>query len=278
MGKTENSLSLVDSYIDNLSALGKSTNTTKSYKKDLYDFMHHLAKIGKPLSQIDTNTVQTYVIALSKSLEPRSVRRKYAAINALLKWRGISIYGVQLPKIPRRAPKSLSMIDVNRILSETSKDKSIVGIRDLAILEVLYCAPRNGEVINIPIEAINLEEGTLTTISKGNKEMVYALSAGAVRALEKYIKASGSKVLFKMTPQNLIRIVKNRAFSAIGRIDITPHTFRHSIAKHMLDATGDIRAVQDMLGHANISTTTIYTEYQSSEKVSRIKKYHPRCK
>jgi len=185
---------------------------------------------------------------------------------------------VSLPRKPRRLPKSLTLSEINKIIKHIESDTSLVGLRDLAIIETLYCGPRNGEITRLDINNIDFENGNIRVIGKGDKEIVYALSDGAIHALKQYIEAVEAKTtIFNVTGKGLIDIVRKRAHEALGRYDITPHTFRHSFAMHALEATGDIRMVQQLLNHENISTTTIYTESDASSRRKWLKGFHSRC-
>ena len=195
------------------------------------------------------------------------------------------------PKIGRYLPDVLSEEEVVSLID--SMDVSTwQGVRDKAILEVLYgCGLRVSEAVGLKISCIFLKEGFVRVIGKGDKERLVPIGDMAVEAVERYLEvrpepadAESSDILFlnrfgrPLSRVSMFTMIKRQAIAAGIRKDISPHTFRHSFATHLLEHGADLRVVQEMLGHESISTTEIYTHIDSSTWQKEILKHHPRRK
>jgi len=193
-------------------------------------------------------------------------------------------------KLPQRLPKILSHQEVDILLAQPDPNKTL-GMRDKAMLELLYATGvRVSELIGLKMMNINLEQGFVRTIGKGSKERMIPMGEKAKRALQAYL-LNGRLVLIKkgntsyvflnsigrpMTRQGFWKIIKKYGIMAGISKDITPHRLRHSFASHLLEGGADLRSVQIMLGHSDISTTQIYT-HVTGERLKRIHEtYHPR--
>jgi integrase/recombinase XerD len=194
---------------------------------------------------------------------------------------------IETPRISMRLPGVLSQADVEHLLSQPDVFRPI-GQRDLAMLEILYATGlRVSELVNLKTQDLNLEAGYVRTLGKGSKERVIPMGQKAIAAVKEYLsgarltltKAINSPYLFltlrgrPMTRQGFWKIIKKYGRQALIKKKLTPHSIRHSFASHLLDAGADLRSVQVMLGHADISTTQIYTHVTRE----RLKDVHQKC-
>ena len=197
---------------------------------------------------------------------------------------------IDSPKLWKKIPQTLSLNEVDALLSQPDlRDRQ--GIRDRAILETLYATGmRVSEAVNLKKDAVNLDVGFLRCIGKGNKERVIPLGKKAITSLKRYLEVSRPSLakkkecehLFlnrsgnKISRQSLWKIIKKYALLARIKKPIKPHILRHSFATHLLERGADLRSVQEMLGHSNISTTQIYTHVNKDRLKSIHKMFHPR--
>ncbi len=279
---------------------GLSANTLESYQRDLVMYVSYLREAG--VKEIQDSS-RTHIIGYLMSLQQKgrataTLSRNMASIRAFYqflvrdKWMNNdpSIH-LETPKIEKRLPKVLSVDEVERLL-EGPDMTNPAGIRDKAMLELLYATGiRVSELVNLQISDVNLEMGFLKCMGKGSKERIIPLGRIAIEVVQKYIqagrprlmKASSEHALFlnhlgkKITRQGFWKIIKKYAQKAGVRIEITPHTLRHSFATHLLENGADLRSVQEMLGHADISTTQIYTHITRSRIKDVYAKTHPRA-
>ena len=274
---------------------GLATNTLASYERDIIDFTKSAGV--KQSSKISPAVVSRYVDSLSKAgRKPTTIARKISSLKQFFKYlqesgviRDNPASSFAAPKIARYHPHYLSPTEVESILIaiDTSKPN---GTRDRAILELLYGSGlRISELINLKMGDIEFEAGFIRVVGKGNKERLVPLGEYARQAVEKYLEirdqnknSARSKTLFinrigdKFSRVSFWKIVKKAVLGAGITKHVTPHTFRHSFATHMLEGGADLRIVQEMLGHADISTTQIYTTIDRDYIIAEHKKYHPR--
>ena len=278
---------------------GLSLNTRDSYKRDLEGFAAWLENRGEPLASASPADVSAYL----KHLKDRGhCARSYTRV--LISLRGFYRFllkkgritaspcsSIDIPRIQRKLPEFLSFEEVESLISAPD-ESSPLGLRDRAMLETLYATGlRVSELTSLKLNDINLQGGWLTAFGKGSKERIVPLGEAAMSWLKKFmdegraaiLKKKTSKTLFVtargsgMTRQNFWVIMKLYALKAgIDRKKIKPHIVRHSFATHLLEGGADLRIVQAMLGHADISTTQIYT-HVTNERLRKIhKKNHPR--
>jgi integrase/recombinase XerD len=197
---------------------------------------------------------------------------------------------VDSPKLWKKIPETLSLNEVDALLNQPSiRNKQ--GVRDKAILETLYATGmRVSEAVNLRLDNVNLDIGFLRCVGKGNKERVIPLGKKAIMSLKRYLesgrphflKKKNSDYLFlnrsgkKLTRQSFWKLIKKYARCARIKKPIKPHILRHSFATHLLERGADLRSVQEMLGHANISTTQLYTHINKERLKSIHKMFHPR--
>jgi len=274
---------------------GLARNTLESYGRDLRRYS--LFTRTKGPEEITASDVASFMARLStEGVSPRSVARCMAAVRGLHKYLMIDglaaadpTVNAEIPGGWKRLPKALSAADVEALLGQPDTSTPI-GLRDRAMLELLYATGlRASELVGLRIPNINLERGFLLVMGKGSKERAVPMGEAAIAAIREYLparrnllKGRDSDELFissrrrGITRQMFWERIKHYAAKAGLAGDVSPHTLRHSFATHLLDNGADLRAVQAMLGHADISTTQIYT-HVSRERLKRIhEKYHPR--
>lgn len=275
---------------------GLAGNTLQAYQRDLTRYVHHVK--GKQPDDISQRDVTDYLSRLaSEGMAPPSVARNLAAVRGLHKYLitdGLAesdpTVNIETPRGWKRLPKTLNAVEVEALLKGPDTTTAL-GLRDKAMLELIYATGlRVSELVGLRLADINLERGFLVVIGKGSKERVVPMGEAAMAALQHYmdggrralLKGTSSDSLFissrrrQITRQMFWERIKLYARQAGIRDDISPHTLRHSFATHLLDNGADLRAVQAMLGHSDISTTQIYT-HVSRERLRKIhEKYHPR--
>lgn len=291
---------LVELFLNYLSVeRGLSQNTILAYQSDLTKFISYLNiqdinSINKTIRENITSYMWTQK---EKGLSANSLSRGLAAIKVfyrfLLREKIISSDPTDLiesPKLWKRLPDALSLEEIESLLNAPNiKDKQ--GLRDKALLEVMYATGmRVSEVANLKIQDLNSDIGFVRCIGKGQKERIIPLGRRAIHFTESYIrqvrpkllKNKNSQALFlsrlgeRLSRQSIWKIIKIYAKKARIKKDIHPHILRHSFATHLLERGADLRAVQEMLGHSDISTTQIYTHIHKDRLKEIHKKYHPR--
>lgn len=280
---------------------GLAQNTIQSYKRDLKKYVNFLSERGiHSFESISKKDVLQYLQYLDdESLAASSVSRMISALrkfHTYLHLEGIASLNpmeeIKLPKKKQSLPKSLSMQEVDRLLL-TPDVKSILGLRDRAILEVLYATGlRVSELTGLKLSDLHLEMGFIQTIGKGNKERIVPLGEEAAFWIEEYLADSrpalskgrkDSPFLFLnfhgkgFTRQGIWKNMKKMVREAGIHKDVSPHVLRHSFATHILENGADLRIVQELLGHADISTTQIYTHITKERLVQSYQKHHPRA-
>lgn len=291
---------LIDVFLNYLSVeRGLSRNTLISYKEDLEFYIDFIENRHiETLSKTSKNEIINFMLSQKdKGLAANSISRRLAAIKMfyrflvrerILKTDPTSL--IDSPKLWKKIPETLSLNEVEDLLSQpNNRDKQ--GIRDRAILETLYATGmRVSEAANLKVGNVNLDIGFLRCIGKGNKERVIPLGKKAVDSLKRYLENSRPALLKKkesdflflnrfgknISRQSLWKIIKKYAKAARIKKPIRPHILRHSFATHLLERGADLRSVQEMLGHANISTTQIYTHINKDRLKSIHRKFHPR--
>jgi integrase/recombinase XerD len=272
---------------------GLSPNTLDGYRRDLAMYLEHLGEAR--FTDARPSDVSNFLRFLySRGLKPRSAARALAAVRGLYRFLLLEkamnqnpTAVVETPRAFARLPHFLSTDDVDRLLA-TPDLSDAVGIRDRAMMEVLYATGlRVSELVGLRLDGVNLEGGFVRCLGKGSKERVVPLGASACAAVRTYLQSARgsrpSESLFltsRGTPLDRIefwRILKGYAAKAGIRKSISPHVLRHSFATHLLERGADLRAVQMMLGHAEISTTQIYTHVIRERLKQIYKTFHPRA-
>lgn len=278
---------------------GVSRNTILSYRRDVKKFAEYLASSGKDLASLDREDILEFMMGLKdKGLSATTIARNLAALKTFWKFlvaeqviRENVAAVVETPKTWKNIPDVLSKEEVEKLLDAPPRNE-LSGIRDKAILELMYATGlRVSEVKDLKKANVNLEAGFVKCSGKGGKERIVPLGKYAERAVREYVDRvraklagkSGSEHLFlsrlgrHLSRQSVWKMIRKYAAVSGVKKHITPHTLRHSFATHLLDGGAELRGVQEMLGHADISTTQVYT-HVSKDKLRKVhEKYHPRA-
>jgi integrase/recombinase XerD len=295
--------SLIQEFIDYLGhEKGLANNTLESYSRDLkqyYGFLTGDSPAPPSLANASQSTIVAYLMYLRKQGKATAtIARRLAALKAFYQFLVKENYvdqdptdDLSSPKLERKLPKVLTVEEVERLLAQPDT-QTPVGKRDKAMLELLYATGiRVSELVNLNVTDVDLREGFIRCMGKGSKERVVPMGDIAVSALRAYLDGARQKVIAdpkekavfvnhhgkRLTRQGFWKIVKKYAAQAQIRKEITPHTLRHSFATHLLENGADIRAVQEMLGHADISTTQIYTHVTKDRLKDVYARSHPRA-
>jgi integrase/recombinase XerD len=271
-----------------------SQNTVASYCSDVEKFMEFY---GGRIEDVSVPDVEEYIQA-REGLSERSQARVLSSLRSFFDWlilekvlKDNPCDRVDGPKIGRYLPNVLSEDEVTAIIDSVDVSRW-QGLRDRAVLEVMYgCGLRVSEAVALKISCLYLKEGFIRVIGKGDKERLVPIGDMAVQAIEEYLAArclpaddQSSDVLFlnrfgrSLSRVSMFTMIKTQALAAGISKEISPHTFRHSFATHLLEHGADLRIVQEMLGHESISTTEIYTHIDSSTWQKEILEHHPRRK
>ena len=291
---------LVEEYLHFLAVeRGASLNTLEAYSRDIGRFLEYAGASGVPSPlAVNPEHVTAYLGALrGQGLSPASVNRKLAAIRGFYRYllrearvEENPLARVETARTWMRLPGALSRDEMESLLAQPA-EASPSGIRDRAILELLYATGiRVSELATLTLNRLNRQMGFLVAVGKGRKERIVPVGQSALGWLGRYIeqarpvflKKKTSNTLFLnrsgegFTRQGLWKLIKKYAKMAGLERKVHPHTFRHSFATHLLEGGADLRSVQIMLGHADISTTQIYT-HVSRERLKEVhKRFHPR--
>lgn len=275
-----------------------SENTLQSYKRDLKQFKRYLEACELHYNRVKEEDIKDYIKELQEQgKKPSSISRCIASIRSfyqfILKNRKIKIdptANVQSPKIEKRVPSVLTAKEVELLLDQP-KDIDLKGIRDKAMLEFAYATGmRVTEIISLNIEDVNLEEGYVVC-KHDNKQRTIPLGNMSLKALKEYVeeardilvKTEEEQALFvningsRLTRQGFWKIIKYYKEQAHITKDITPHVLRHSFATHLLQNGADLKAIQTMLGHSDISSTQVYMQFQDEGLKNVYRKAHPRA-
>jgi integrase/recombinase XerD len=273
---------LADQFINHLRVeRGLADNTIQSYSRDLLRFFQFLEGRKRSPLHATQDDIMDYMSTLQKALSARSCARGLSALKMFFRFLvaegRIESSPARLlgaPKLPRKLPGVLTRQEVDTLLSQPDPSNQR-GLRDKAMLELLYATGlRVSELVGLQMSNINLEAGYVRMVGKGSKERMVPMGTKALEVLKGYLtEARGKEGLSR---QGFWKIIKKYGKKAGIRKEITPHKLRHSFASHLLEGGADLRSVQVMLGHADISTTQIYTHI-TRERLKQIhEKYHPR--
>ncbi|MBE9575026.1 MAG: site-specific tyrosine recombinase XerD [Proteobacteria bacterium] len=298
MTKDSSEYQLLDQFMNHLRVeRGLSANTIVAYNHDLITFFDFLNQRGAAPLQITQDDLVSFVAEKRPQLSARSLARCLVSIRTFYRFcvtegkiesNPARLLGI--PKLYQHLPNILNRDEVEALLSQPDPQTDL-GRRDKAMLELLYATGlRVTELVGLKINNINLEAGFIRTMGKGSKERIIPMGTKALDALKEYLQDSRPSFLQKgklpylflnrrgkpLTRQGFWKILKQYALKAGITRKVSPHTLRHSFATHLLEGGADLRSVQIMLGHADISTTQIYT-HVARERLKEIhEKYHPR--
>ncbi len=273
---------------------GYSNNTIDSYKIDLEKFLEY--NKGKSINNITNSDLKEYVKWLNKeNLNEKSISRNISCLKSFYKFLVIEKYVknnpsdlISIPKVKKSLPKTLTEEEVIKLLDIELTDN--FSYRNKAMLEVMYATGlRVSELVNLKLQDVDLSQDLVRTFGKGSKERVIPIGEYAREYLEKYIyeyrssmlKKANNEYLFlnnhgnKMTRQGFFKIIKKIAKEKGIDKELSPHTLRHSFATHLLKYGADLRTIQELLGHSDISTTQIYTYISNEELKKNYEEFHP---
>ncbi len=280
----------VRTYLDHLSVeRGLAANTLASYRRDLRRYLQFLAaRDVDDLDRVDEATVTEFLVALREgdpdhpALSSASAARTVVAVRGFHKFAvsdGLAAHdpaaGVRPPAPAKRLPKALPLADVEAILSAAGAPATALALRDRALLEVLYgTGARISEAVGLDVDDLDVVDRTVLLRGKGGKERIVPVGSYAVDAVSAYLTSSrpglvaagkGTPALFlnarggRLSRQSAWTVLVRAAERAGVTTDVSPHTLRHSFATHLLDGGADVRVVQELLGHASVTTTQVYT-------------------
>ncbi|MBL7068432.1 MAG: tyrosine recombinase XerC [Candidatus Omnitrophica bacterium] len=268
-----------------------SRHTIVNYTEDLKGFSHFLQKV--PLEEVDYLTIRKFLATLrSKEYDKRTIARKLSTLRSFFKFLYREGYlkvnpmsTVSTPKIDKKLPRFLDVANVVKLI-ESPDMKDSCGLRDRAIMEILYSSGmRVSELVGLDCDDVDFIGGVAKVMGKGKKERICPIGEKATGALRNYLnkKTGHNRALFlnksggRLSDRSVRRIIDKHIRKISLRDKISPHTLRHSFATHLLDRGADLRSVQELLGHKNLSTTQIYTHITPERLKSVYDKTHPRA-
>lgn len=277
-----------------------SNNTVEAYLRDVEKLYQYTENIGsKPPDKVETEDLKQFINWINElGMLPPTQSRVLSGIKAFYKYLIIEniitkdpAFLLESPKLQRKLPDTLSIIDINKLMAAIDHSKA-EGMRNKAMLEVLYgCGLRVSELINLKISNLYLNIDFIKVTGKGDKERLVPIGAEAIKYLNIYLNQE--RVHLNIKPGKEDYVFLNRRGSPLSRVmvfiiikdlaekiglkkSISPHTFRHSFATHLIEGGADLRAVQEMLGHESITTTEIYTHLDRDYLRNTIIQFHPR--
>ena len=296
---------LVDDFVEFMVARRSgSRNTADSYRRDLRRFTAFLRKRGvDDLEKVDKSCLFDYITLLRSGditrgrISDSSFSRMLSSLRSfyhyLNRYRGIKnnpVRGIHSPKTSRAIPQFLNFEQMNELFDSFQLEDP-AQLRNRAILEVMYaCGLRVSEVASLKVSSINMEDGVIRVLGKGSKERIVPVGHLALQAIRRYLTKSRPNLLKNpdettlflshrgkvLDRERIWAIIKEAALQAGITKNIHPHTLRHSFASHLLENGADLRVIQEMLGHADIATTQIYTHVDQRQLLAVHRKFHPR--
>ena len=290
---------MIDAYVAYLRDVRRlSPNTIESYARDLAQLGGFAEEAGRPVETLDRKDLESFIRSLmTAGQSPRSVARLVACLRGFYRF---VVVEQRLPKNPAEdlraprgwasLPKFLSLEEVDRLLEQPDA-AAPRGLRDKALIEVLYATGlRVSELVSLRAGDLHLDEGYLTCVGKGDKQRMVPMGQDAADWVRRYIR-DGRPAILKKRPSPWLfvnarggplsrvgfwKILKGYGKTATLNIDLSPHVLRHSFATHLLERGADLRMIQVMLGHADLSTTQIYTHVLEARLKAVYDRFHPR--
>ena len=286
---------LLESFIKHISdERNYSEHTVKAYRGDLENFRDFLLKEEKEIEDADIATINAYVSTLYGKNSPSSVERKVSAIRSFFSYlvrKGLATQNpaklVRTPKKEKHLPVFLSVDEVFNLVDVKDSEKNPLRVRDRAILELLYSSGlRVSELAGATLADLSMGEAIMRVRGKGNKERIVPVGSKALSALGEYLdiretlKPASDRIFLNsrgggITTRSLARIIKKYGLVSGISKNVSPHVLRHSFATHLLAGGADLRAIQEMLGHASLSTTQRYTHLSVERIMEVYDKTHP---
>lgn len=270
-------------------------NSVTAYLSDIEEFYQYLTEYHHEVlsTEVSFQTIQQYFIDLNRDgLSAASQSRKISALRSFFTY--LSIYDkiekspmdkIESPKLSRKIPDTITIEELKNIFIVASRYDSWIGIRNFAIIDTLYSTGiRVSELVNLKVTDLFFDDGFIRIIGKGDKERLVPINEDTIKKIEQYrsnIDATKTDFLFinnrkgQLTREMIFTIIKKIALEAGIARRISPHTFRHTFATHLITAGVDIRLIQEILGHESIITTEIYTHLDTSFKREVVESKHP---
>ncbi|MDD6483904.1 MAG: site-specific tyrosine recombinase XerD [Clostridiales bacterium] len=289
----------IDEYESFMTNVGhKASNTVESYKRDITHYITYLSTVGTDVCEATKTNVLSYLLSLQKQGRATStVSRTLASIRSYYVFmvkNGNAAFdptlNLEAPHVEKKLPRILTSREVN-MLMEQPKCSGAKGCRDKAMLELLYATGiRVSELISLNVSDVNIERSLLTT-SNGKRERIIPIGHKAVKALVDYLERARCKLLkdkdedalflncngARMSRQGFWKVIKHYQQTSGIKTEITPHILRHSFAAHLIENGADLGSVQEMMGHADISSTQVYSKLMTSKIQDVYAKAHPRA-
>lgn len=286
---------------------GVSANTLAAYRRDITRYLEFLAASGVSAPEgIEERHVEAFLRHLREGGAGRKPLAASSAARTLVAVRGFHTFtslesghedaaaDVAPPSPARKLPKAIPVADVERLLNATGSDDRPGGLRDRALLEVLYgVGARVSELVGLDVDDVDLTSRSVRLFGKGSKERIVPLGSYAADALAAYLtrerpsfaaRGKGTPAVFlnqrgsRLTRQTVFDVIRRAADVADLKVDVSPHTLRHSFATHLLEGGADVRVVQELLGHASVTTTQIYTMVSVQQLRETFAAAHPRAR
>jgi len=276
-----------------------SPRTVEAYMRDLYqfqDFLRSAVGAAAPLQAVDLLLVRRYLAQLHSDCSRTSIARKLSALRVFFRYlvregelQTSPLDGLSTPRREQYLPQVLSADQVGSLLDKPLPGNRLLVLRDLAIFELIYsCGLRVSELTGLDVGSVDLAEASVRVLGKGGKERLLPVGRQAREALRIYLAERGGterqEPLFlnhrggRLTARSVQRNLKKRLLQFNLPTDVTPHALRHSFATHLLDAGADLRVIQELLGHASLSTTQRYTKVSFAHLAEVYDRAHPRSK
>ncbi len=276
---------------------GLSKNTVDAYKNDISLFLAYCKSTGIDIFQPDYTDIINYLTFCSETgVSNRTIARYLSSIRSFYKFligegyvESDPLVKIESPRLGRELPEYLTIEEIE-ILFDCPDEKSPLGLRDRTIMEIMYsCGLRISEVVNLNVSSIDFKESIILIFGKGSKERIVPFGRRAEDLLKKYLDFSRPELLKKditdalflnnrgkrLSRKGIWKIIKMYANKTGIKKNIKPHTLRHSFATHLIQNGADLRFVQELLGHSDVSTTQIYTHLDRGTLIDVHKKYHP---
>ena len=274
-----------------------SVHTRQAYNRDLREFAAFLSEQGgvELLQRLDNLQLRRYLALLHKRNQRSTIARKLSSLRSFFRFlvrEGVlktsPAEGLATPKRNSYLPKTLSADEAHSLM-ERGHRGDVIGLRDRAIVELLYsCGLRISELTGLDVADLDLREALVRVLGKGRKERIVPVGRKALAALEDYLSARGNATdkspLFlnarngRLTPRSIQRHLKTQLLKAGILKDVSPHALRHTFATHLLDGGADLRSIQELLGHASLSTTQKYTQVSVDQLMTVYDRAHPRSR
>lgn len=292
---------LIDGFVDEIRSRNLSVHTVEAYERDLRQFERFLRDLARDetptVEDVTSRSVRRYVTSLTEArFARRSIQRKLAAVRSFCRHlvearllKANPTAAVSAPKPEKRLPSFLRQKEIDRLFAEKA-GKGPTDLRDRAVLELLYSTGiRLSELTGLTLGTVDLRGGLVRVVGKGDRERIVPVGRAAIKALREYLRALGrekgtaAEPLFAnargkaISGRTVQRLVAKRLKQVSESRQLSPHVLRHTFATHMLNAGADLRAVQELLGHASLSSTQIYTHVTTDRLKEIYRKSHPRA-